>query len=120
MYMQRVVLWGLALLRNGDISIMNQDFSHESFWLERSGLHSQTVIGNELLKFENLEREVHPLLGDQLLFLGRVPSLIMFGIESIENWFWLGFPRVPHFLSLIDCKTDITNTTISKLINGED
>lgn len=28
MYMQRVILWGLDLLRNGDISIMNQDFNY--------------------------------------------------------------------------------------------
>ena len=44
---------------------------------------------------------MHPLLGDQLLFMGRILDLNIDGVNAIENWFSTGFPLTPHFLSLV-------------------
>ena len=77
-------------------------------------------MNNYELDFQRLEREVHPLLGDQLLFMGRVLDLKMRRIDAIENWFWEGFRGFCHFMSMIKCKTDIRDLKIAKLIKGTD
>ncbi len=117
--MQRVLVEDLKLLRNGDISIMEEAKYAEDFWLERSGLHSSHVIYNYRLEFSRLEREVHPLLGDQLLFMGRVADLKMNGISAIENWFWRGFEDFTHFLTLERCNTSISDLIIAKLLGSK-
>lgn len=62
---------------------------------------------------------MHPLLGDQLLFMGRVLDLTIDSVNAIENWYYQGFENVPHFLSLVGCTSSLNDIKISKLISGE-
>ena len=50
--------------------------------------------------------------------MGKINNLKIQKVNAIENWFWEGFVGFTHFLSLIDCKTEIEDLKIAKLIKG--